>query len=96
MKDFDANWQACAARARSTPPVDERAPPGFAARVVALAAVSETPSLVEVWQRLVLRVLAGTACLLVICLVLELPYFRERRPLEPGIENTVAQLVWSL
>ncbi len=96
MKDFNAKWKACVARARQAPTRDERAPVGFAARIVARAAHPDIPSLEDVWQHLIVRWLAGAVTLLVLCAVIELPHFRDTQPLDPGIENTVAQLVWSL
>jgi hypothetical protein len=96
MKNFDAKWQSCAALARQTPPRDESVPAGFTSRVVARAAASDLNPLTEVWQALVVRLLAGSVGLLLICAAIELPHLRETKPLEPGIENAVAQLVWSL
>lgn len=96
MKDFDARWRACAARARQAAPGDEDAPFGFAARVVALGCQPQKPAADATWERLAMRLLAGTVGLLVICALLEMPHLCNRHPLEPGIENTVAELVWSL
>ena len=96
MKDFEAKWQKCVARARQAPPADERPPFGLAARVAALARGSETPSLDELWQGLTMRLLVGAVGLLLICAVVEWPHLGKRPALETGIENTVAKLVWSL
>jgi hypothetical protein len=96
MKNFDARWQACAARARQATPRDEEAPFGFAARVVARGLRPQSPAPDSAWERLAMRLLAGAVGLLVICAVLEMPHLRNTQPLEPGVENTVAQLVWSL
>jgi hypothetical protein len=98
MKDFDQQWQSCAAQARRAPPRDERAPWGFSTRVLAEAwsAAPMAVSLEQVWQRLTWRSLGMVAVLLIVCAALELPHLRDRKPLEPGIENTVAQLVWGL
>ena len=73
-------------------------PLGFATRVLALARKPSSPqvSLELVWQRLTYGALGFIAAVLVVCAVLEMPYLRDRKPLEPGIENTVAQLVWSI
>mgnify|MGYP003549342781 CR=1 FL=1 len=38
----------------------------------------------------------GAVAVLLVCAAVELPHFRNTQPLKPGIENTVAQLVWSL
>ena len=40
--------------------------------------------------------LAGAVALLILCAVLEAPHLRGSRPLETGVEDAVAQLVWSL
>jgi hypothetical protein len=96
MKDFDTKWQACAARARQASARDDQAPLGFAGRVVARAARPEMPAVVQVCQRLVVRLLAGAVVVLILCASLEVPHLRDQHPLKPGIENTVAQLVWSL
>jgi len=96
MNNFDSKWQTCAAQARQQPPGDLRAPAGFASRVLARASVPETPGLAEVWQALVARLLAGSVALLLLCTALEWPHLRERPTLQTGVENTVAQLLWSL
>jgi hypothetical protein len=43
-----------------------------------------------------LRLLAGAIGVLVVCSALEMPHWGDDRPLEPGIENAVAQVIWSL
>ncbi len=98
MSEFDIRWQAGITRAREAGRRDETMPHGFATSVLALAQPSASPpiSLELVWQRLTFGVLGVIAAALVVCAALELPYFRDRQPLEPGIENTVAQLVWSI
>lgn len=48
------------------------------------------------WDQLLARLLAGAVAVLVLCAAVELPHFRDAQPLQPGIENAVAQLVWSL
>ena len=96
MKDFDTKWQACAAQARQAVRRDETAPFGFATRVAAQASQPGTRPSELAWDRLAARWLAGAVAVLVVCAVVELPHFRDAQPLEPGIENAVAQLVWSL
>jgi hypothetical protein len=98
MNDFDAKWQACAKRARGIPRRDEAAPFGFATRVVGFALRPPAPrmSLELVWQRFTWGALGVIATVLLVCAVVEGPHLRDRKPLEPGIENTVAQVVWSL
>ena len=96
MKNFDAKWQTCAAWARQTPSPPEAAPIGFATRVVARTAVQNGPVLEEIWRALIVRLLGGAVGLLLLCALMEMPHLRDRQPFEPGIENAVAQLVWSL
>ena len=96
MKDFDSKWQTCAARARQTAARDDRAPFGFAPGVLASGRPRAALSPEGVWERLALGSLAGVLALLAVCAVFELPHIRDARPLEPGVENAVAQLVWSL
>jgi hypothetical protein len=96
MKHFDGRWQACAARARQAAPRDEHAPFGFATRLAARGFASQPTAPEALWERLAFRLLVSAAALLLICATLEGPHLRDTRPLEPGIENTVAQLVWSL
>ena len=95
MKYFDERWQECAGKARIAER-DEAAPYGFAARVAArgLAARNSKPD--AALEKLAWRLLAGAAVLLVVCAVLEMPHLRDAQPLNPEVENTVAQLVWSL
>jgi len=96
MKSFDQKWQACAAQARQARRRDEHPPFGFAARVAAGALRQESPSSERAWLRLALSSLAGVLALLAVCAVLELPHLQARHPLAPGVENTVAALVWTL
>jgi len=97
MKNFDQHWQKVTARARQVPGGDTTPPHGFAARVVSLAgAAAPSSSMDLLWLRLAMRSLTGAIAVLIICAMLELPHLRDARPLDPGLENTVAQLVWSL
>ena len=96
MKDFDDKWQTCAAQARRTPPRDDAPPFGFAARVVALASEQKSPTVEDVWGWLSMRLLSAAFLVLILCAILEAPHLRGPRPLEPGIENAVAQIVWRL
>ena len=96
MSDFDTRWQECAARARRAPRREDTAPFGFAGRVAARAFSRREPSQEEVFGQLAFRMLAGAVALLILFAVLEAPHLRGARPLETGVENTVAQLVWSL
>ncbi|MBX3745574.1 MAG: hypothetical protein KF833_09725 [Verrucomicrobiae bacterium] len=94
MNDFDRKWKAAASVARRALRHDSRAPFGFAARVVARA--RETEPAVISWDLALPRLLAAAIVVLALCLALEAPHWRDNRPFEPGIENAVAQLVWSL
>ena len=96
MKDFETKWQACAARARKAARCDEQSPYGFAIRVVALAVRPRSTPVEFAWDRRLARWLAGAVAVLVVCSAVELPHLRDAEPLKPGIENAVAQLVWSL
>ncbi len=96
MNDFDTKWQACAARARQATHRDEQLPFGFATRVVAQATRPGAAPLEFAWDRLLARLLAGAVAVLLVCAAAELPHLRDAQPLKPGIENAVAQLVWSL
>ena len=95
MNNFDTKWQTCAARARQTIPRDEQPPFGFATRVLAQAMQPGAPQEFA-WDYLLSRLLAGAVAILLLCAAVELPHFRNPQPLKPGIENAVAQLVWSL
>jgi hypothetical protein len=96
MNEFDVKWQTCVRRARETQPrPPETAPFGFAARVVALAK-PECVGAGLFWPELTWRAFGAVAVLLAVCAAMELPYVRDTKPMDPGIENTVAQLVWSL
>ncbi len=98
MKNFDARWQHLANQSRSAKRPDEQAPFGFAARITAraFARTPGKPSALPVWERLLARFLTGATAALVICAAMEWRYFRDRQPLDPGIENAVAELVWTL
>jgi len=96
MKNFDTKWQACAARARQGIPRDAQVPFGFATRVTERAARPGTTRVEFAWDRVLARLLAGAVTVLLVCAAVELPHFRDAQPLTPGIENAVAQLVWSL
>jgi hypothetical protein len=96
MTSFDASWQACAARARQAPTREETPPCGFTGRVVARAFARNEAGQAEVFGQLAFRMLAGAVALLIVCALLEAPHLRGSRPLETGVENAVAELVWSL
>lgn len=96
MNDFDSKWQTCAGQARRLPPADACAPAGFAVRVLARAREPQAPEIAQIWQVLVARLLGGSVALLLLCAAAEWPHLWEQPTLQTGIENTVAQLLWSL
>jgi hypothetical protein len=96
MTGFDAKWKLCLARAHQVAPRDEKAPFGFATRIAARAFASQAQSLESVWQSLALRLLAGALGALVLAAAIEARHLRDTQPLEPGVADTVAQLVWRL
>lgn len=96
MNDFEGKWRKAVLRARLELPGEAVAPHGFAARVIALSFRPGRAPVEPAWDRLMLRVLAGAIGVLVVCSALEMPHWGDDRPLEPGIENAVAQVIWSL
>ena len=96
MNDFDTKWHACAARARQTLRRDEESPFGFTTRIAARATKPGATPVESTWDRVLARLPAGAVAVRIVCGAMELPHFRDAQPLKPGIENTVAQLVWSL
>ncbi len=96
MHDFDSRWQELAALARKRTGQEDEPPFGFAARIAARAFSTNERSDEEFFGRLLSRMLAGPLGLLILCTALEARHLREPRPLETGVENTVAQLVWAL
>jgi len=99
MNRFEDRWKTCVARAKQTTAPNEAPPVGFATRVLTAASSlrsREAVTLELVWQRLTLRSLSLIGAVLIICALLELPHLRDRRLFEPGIEDTVGQIVWNL
>ncbi len=96
MKDFDTGWQVFVRRARQAPSPGEQAPAGFATRVARIGLGPAAVPLEIVWQQMVYRLLAAAVAVLLVCAGIEGPYLKDKHPLQPDIENTVAQLVWSL
>lgn len=99
MNRFEERWSQAANQARQSPPPHSTAPGGFAARIAAHATLPHpSPDYLPdpLWDRLLPRLLAGATLVLALCLAMEVPYWTRVQPLDPGIENTVAQLVWSL
>jgi len=96
MKDFNERWQTCAARARQAARRDEASPFGLASRLASRAfAVQPSPS-DSMSARQAVVWLGGALAVLALCAALELPHWHSDPPLKTGIENAVAQLVWSL
>jgi len=96
MKDFDSKWQVSVAHARRVPARETAAPFGFASRVVARGIAPEPMGLEFLVERLTLRLLTGALAFLALCAALEVPHLRDTQPLQPGVENAVAQILWSL
>ncbi len=95
MNRFDQKWQTLAAQARRVEPREDSAPFGFAARLEGLA-LDRKPAWEDLWGRFALRLLAGALPVLLLLTLLEARHLHGPAPLEPGVENTVAQLVWRL
>ena len=96
MNEFERKWQICAAQARQAPAVSEAPPLGVATRAAACCMTSKVSEVAQIWERLALRWLAGVAALLVVCVVVEAPHLRSAPVFQPGLENTISQLVWKL
>ena len=99
MNDFDSRWKQAARLAGQAPDRgDSSAPPGFATRVLAHRRSGRTDGVPARagWDNWVLPLLGAMTVVLLVSALLEVPHLRGPRPLETGIENTVAQLVWSL
>lgn len=104
MKAFDRRWETLVARSRralaskaeDTPPP----PPGFATRVVALAADARKTGTeawaLELWIRRTRQALAVVTLLGLMLLAFDRPTTRHKPLSTPGIENTVAQILWRL
>lgn len=98
MKNFEPRWQQLTAKARQSPPREESAPAGFAGKVVARAfnRPESQPETDPGWDRLMIRFFAGALATLAIIAALEGRHLRHSSLFDPGIENSVAQLVWTL
>lgn len=101
MKNFDQRWQRLASRARtaSVPPeTDVTAPHGFATRVLARAAEAGVsgPPLEELWLRCARQSVALMTAVGLVLGAMEVAASRPRELPHPGVENTVAQILWRL
>ncbi|MEN9674564.1 MAG: hypothetical protein RIS76_460 [Verrucomicrobiota bacterium] len=103
MKIFDQRWQELAARAREcAAPADGgrdvAVPHGFTTRVLARSAEVTTggPSLEDLWLRCVRQSVALMAAVGVVLGTMDVMAGRSRELPHPGVENTVAQVLWRL
>lgn len=102
MKAFDRRWETLVARSRRTlaSKTEDTAPPGFATRVVALAADARKTGAeawaLEFWIRRTRQALAVVTLLGLALLAFDRPTNRHKPLSTPGIENTVAQILWRL
>lgn len=106
MKSFDQRWKLLTDRARGSDPTTRShdhagndAPRGFATRVVAMAQaqIGSGPLSAEVlWLARTRRAFFGVAAVGIAMAAMELRTRRPHRLANPGIENTVAQLLWRL
>lgn len=102
MKAFDRRWETLVARSRSAlaSKAEAAAPPGFATRVVALAADARIAGAeawaLELWIRRTRQALAVVTLLGLALLAFDRPTTRHKALSTPGIENTVAQILWRL
>ncbi len=106
MKSFDERWNQLAAKARAVNPTiqspsqaDVAVPHGFATRVLALARAQapDRSSVAEaLWLARTRRAFFVVAAVGIALAAMEFGTPRSRRIAAPGIENTVAQLLWRL
>lgn len=99
MNEFENRWQqGVAAVRRAAGEFDDAAPLGFATRVVAqwqAMASAELP-LSLLWQRLALRVLGAMALIFLTLAAYEALFPDKDAPLQPHVENAVADSFWLL
>lgn len=105
MKHFDPRWTELVERSRSESaadsPQDSCPPAGFATRVMAKAAEAGAFSHPEIdweahWLRRARQSLAVAFTVAVVLVGLDLRQRTRPALRHPGIENTVAQLLWKL
>jgi hypothetical protein len=97
MNEFERRWQLGARAARADAPnLTNDAPFGFAARVVAQWQAHSELSLIALWQRLSLRVLAVMALIFLGLATYGALTANGENSLEPPVENAVADSVWFL
>lgn len=97
MNEFDHRWQlGLEAARRAAAPLSEEAPLGFATRVVAQWQAHPEPPLAQLWQRLALRVLGAMALVLLTLATYDALSMGNDTPLQPPVENAVADSAWLL
>ncbi len=106
MKSFDQRWNQLAAKARGVDPTlqspsqaDRAIPHGFATRILALAraqAADGSFAAEALWLARTRRAFFAVAAVGIAMAAIEFGTPRPRRIAVPGIENTVAQLLWRL
>jgi hypothetical protein len=97
MNEFELRWKLGAAAARrATTPASEAAPFGFATRVIAEWPSRAEPSLALLWQRLGLRILGIMALVLLTLVAYGALTMNHESPLDPPVENGVADSFWLL
>jgi hypothetical protein len=97
MNEFERRWQIGARAARAdAPSLSNDAPFGFATRVVAQWLAHPEPSLIALWQRLSLRVLGVVALIFLGLAAYGALTVNGENPLQPPVENAVADSVWFL
>lgn len=98
MNEFDQRWQELTARARRVPSPadDDTAPAGFATRVLAHRPTPAAGGAEDLWLRWLRPSLVTMAALAVVLTGLEVRASRAPALPRPGIENTVAQVLWKL
>lgn len=101
MNHFDQRWQELASRARDASTISERAvadaaPFGFATRVLATAAAASGSATEELWLRWARCSVAVMAAAGLVLGAVEASAGRPHSLPNPGVENTVAQVLWTL
>ncbi|HNU99570.1 MAG: hypothetical protein KA191_03840 [Verrucomicrobia bacterium] len=93
MKTFESRWQELTRHARAARVErPEAAAFGFARRVTVRAA-SANGTTEDLWMRFCIRSLIGVSGVLVVLGAMEYSSARPASLMNPGVENTVAQLL---
>jgi len=97
MNEFERRWKMGLEAARRTAPSSsEEAPFGFATRVVAQWSAQPEPSVLALWQQFAVRVLGAMAVVLVALAAYDALSLGTDAPLQPAVENAVADSFWLL